>query len=857
MSLAPGTRLEHYEILGPLGVGGMGEVYRAHDTRLRREVAIKFLKEQFNERFEREARAVAALNHANLCHLYAVGPNYLVMELVEGETLRGPFPFDDALPLIRQLIDGIEAAHEKNIVHRDLKPANIKITPEGVVKILDFGLAKPVPQEPEASSQNSPTLTMGSTQAGAILGTAAYMAPEQARGKTADKRSDIWSFGVVVYELLTGKPAFGGDSVVETLGAVINLEPDWALVPPRARRLLKWCLEKDRKQRLQAIGDARRVLEEVPESSPALPPPPGALRWLGWGVASVLAIVAAAAILLYLRAPRPSENVLNLSVTVPQNVQVAFLSLSPDGRRLAIRLDRDGKLQLYVRALDSQEYRPLPGTDQARLPFWSPDSRFIGFFADGKLKTIPAAGGPATTLCGETGTGGGGAWNREGVILFSSQDESLRRVNAFGGACTEVKFDGDFHLYRFPEFLPDGNHFLGEGYRSSDPSSGGVYLTSFDGMQPRRILKDNSSVLYASPGSAKGLAHVLFLRGDGMMAQPFDPKKLEGIGDPVAVVEQASASFQPPQMAASVVNDTLVYLANRTQRKQLTWFDRSGTELGRVTQPENRNGVNLSPNGDAVASQGRVLDLNRNQRIPIGGRAQVWSPDGTRIVYMAVRDQKVNLFLANASGGGEPVPLLQPSDADEPMTSDWSRDGRYLIYTVTDPKGESDIWFLPDPGKPDSKPVEFLATGAMVSEGQLSPDGHWLAYYSLEGENGGVYARPFPSGSGVSIVALSGARDPRWSRDGKELFFVQTSGLRASLMVVAAQPETGGSLRFGTPRKLFDYQVSGLPSPIYNEFNYSPHPDGKRFLMSVSVDPAPWAINVITGWEKLLAPKTP
>jgi eukaryotic-like serine/threonine-protein kinase len=771
MSLAPGTRLEHYEIVGPLGVGGMGEVYRAADTRLHREVAIKFLKEQFSERFEREARAVAALNHANLCHLYAVGPNYLVMELVEGETLRGPLPFDDALPLIRQLIDGIEAVHEKNIVHRDLKPANIKITPEGVVKILDFGLAKPAPEpgrdREEAVTENSPTLTMNATQAGTILGTAPYMAPEQARGKAADKRSDIWSFGVVVYELLTGKRAFGGDSVVETLGAVINLEPDWALVPPRAQRLLKWCLEKDRKRRLQAIGDARRVLEEAPESSPAVSPPLAARSWLGWAVASVLAIVAAAAILIYLRAPRPSETVLNLSVTVPQNVQVAFLALSPDGRRLAIRLDREGKLQLYVRALDSQEYRPLPGTENARLPFWSPDSRFIGFFANGKLKTVPAAGGPATTLCGETGAGFGAAWDRAGVILFASDDESLRRVNASGGACTEVKFDGDFHLSRFPEFLPDGNHFLGEGYRSSDQSSGGVYLTSLDGMQPRRILKDNSSVLYAPPGSAKGLAHLLFLRGGAMLAQPFDPKKLEAIGDPVAVVEQASASFQPPQMAASIVNGTLVYLANRTQRKQLTWFDRSGTELGRVTQPENRNGVNLSPNGDAVASQGRVLDLNRNQRIPIGGRAQVWSPDGAKIVLLAFQDQKANLFLANASGGGEPVPLLQPSDTLEPTASDWSRDGRYLIYTVTDPKGDSDIWFLPDPGKPDSKPVKFLATGASVSEGQLSPDGHWLAYYSLAGESGGVYVRPFPSGPGVSIVALNGARDPAGAMMGK------------------------------------------------------------------------------------------
>ncbi len=848
--------MEPYEILALIGQGGMGEVYRASDTRLRREVAIKILKDQFTERFEREARAVAALNHTNLCHLYAVGPNYLVMELVEGETLRGPLPFDDALPLIRQLIDGIEAAHEKNIVHRDLKPANIKITPEGVLKILDFGLAKPLVPEPESTSQDSPTLTMDSTHAGTILGTAAYMAPEQARGKAADKRSDIWSFGVVVYELLTGKPAFAGASVVETLGAVINLEPDWELVPPRAQKLLKWCLEKDRKKRLQAIGDARRVLEEAPEGGvtpSALPTSSGAAKWLGWAVASVLAIAAAAALLLYFRAPRPNETVLNLSVTVPENAQVGYLALSPDGRRLAVVWLRDGKSQLYVRSLDAQDYHPLEGTDGANNPFWSPDSRFIGFFASRKLKTIPAAGGPATTLCLETGVTNGGSWNRKGVILFGSANVSLRRVNASGGMCTDVTFPGDFRMEFAPEFLPDGNHYLGLGYRSSDRSSRGVYLTSLDGMQPRRILNDNSSVLYTPPNSAKGLAHLIFLRGGAMMAQPFDLDKLEVIGDPVTVVAQASLSFSPPHMAVSVANGTLVYLANRTRLTQLKWFDRSGAELGPVGPPQTTYGVNLSPHGDFVGSQGRVLDLNRNQSIP-SGAAPVWSSDETRIVFTDSRDGKENLFLANVNGAGEPVPLLDPTEG-QVRASDWSRDGRYLIYTFTDPKGQSDIWFLPNPGKPDSKPVKFLATSAAESEGQLSPDGHWLAYDSYENNNGGVYLRPFPSGSGVSIAALN-VVNPRWSHDGKELFFIKTGGVRATLMAVTVQPQAGGGLRLGTPSKLFDYPVSGFPAPRYNNFNFSPYPDGKRFLMNVSADPAPWAINVVTNWEKLLAAKT-
>jgi eukaryotic-like serine/threonine-protein kinase len=463
--IAPNDSIGPYQVSARIGRGGMGEVFKAHDSRLGRDVALKMSYEAFTDRFAREARSIAALNHTNICHLYDVGPDYLVMEFVEGESLHGPMSFDEALPIINQLIDGIAAAHERNIIHRDLKPANIKITPEGIVKILDFGLAKALAPEGAGATtdlMNSPTVAPGfdATAQGMILGTAAYMAPEQARGRQADRRADIWAFGVIVYELLTGKRLFDGETPVEILGQVLHKTPDLASAPSRARTLLAWCLEPDRKDRLQAIGDARRLLREAPAESAHVPVSP-TRTWLsraGWVVAAIALVAFATVTWRAARTPPVEPPFMHLSIPLPGNAPPSFLALSPNGQMLVMLQAGSG---LVVRSLDSNVVRPLAGTQLGRMPFWSPDSRTIAFFADNALKTVSASGGPTQILCNETGYGNGGTWSRHGVILFATDIGSLRRVPAEGGACTEViKAESQTMRTSMPMFLPDGVHFL-------------------------------------------------------------------------------------------------------------------------------------------------------------------------------------------------------------------------------------------------------------------------------------------------------------------------------------------------------------------------------------------------------------
>jgi serine/threonine protein kinase len=859
MPLTRGDKLGPYEILTLIGVGGMGEVYRAHDPRLRRDVAIKVSKEQFTDRFEREAHAVAALNHPNIAQLYDIGPNYLVMEYVEGESPEGPLPLAEAVRVAAQIADALEAAHQKNIVHRDLKPANIKITPEGVVKVLDFGLAKTFDEPGSTTSApgDSPTLTLGTTRAGTILGTAAYMAPEQARGRPVDKRADIWAFGAVFYEILTGRRAFPGDDVSDILASVLKLDPDWkalpADTPAHIQRLIRRCLEKDRKHRLRDIGDARLDLD-LPADEPVTSTSrhSAGLR-LAIILAAMLAVALAALAVIHFRETSLDQRVLRLSVPLPPNTTPGFLALSPDGRRLVALLVTGGKSQLWLRSLDSPQFQPLSGTDNARTPFWSADSRFIGFFADGKLKTVPAAGGPAQSLCGETGLGSGGAWNRDDVILFGSETGPLQRVNAVGGDCTPVTKADPGGRQGTPEFLPDGKHFL--YYRgTSDESSRGVYVAALDNPSARKLLSDNSSAIYAPPAAGARNGHLLFLREGTLMAQSFDAEALQLLGDPFPVATQASVSYTPPQVAASIaLNGTLAYLANRSQETQLTWLDRSGKELGKAGPHADQFGVSLSPDGNTVAISRRnqgvwLYDLFRgseNRFATSTGQsaAAVWSPDGSRIVLSAASQ---GLTIKPANGTGQEESLLKSTDSVR--ASDWSRDGRFLIYTQIDAKANADIWYLPDPGKPESKPVKFLGTDALESEGQLSPDGHWIAYVSNETGKLDVYIRPFPSGPGQWKVSVSSGREPRWSRDGKELYYLDIGAPDTRLLAASIQTDGRGGLKVGAPQKLFEYRGLGIV-PQSNAFAYSPHPDGKRFLVNVEAETAPPSINIITNWQ--------
>ncbi len=871
MSQAIGSQLGPYEIIARVGAGGMGEVYKARDTRLGRIVAIKFSKDQFSQHFEREARAVAALNHPHISQLYDVGANYLVMEFVDGETLRGPLPIEEALRIAGQIADALEAAHDKGIVHRDLKPGNILIKADGSVKVLDFGLAKMVAKEPQSNSQDSPTLSMTLEGAGMIAGTAAYMSPEQARGKSITARADIWAFGVVLYEMVTGKRLFHGEDLTEILASVVKQQPDLSAAPWEVHRLLEACLQKDPKMRLQAIGDWKLLLDHVRTAPAQTVPVKSPMAWLWPSIAALAAAIAGFVSFLHFRESPPVLNPLSLSVSIPANSLPSVALLSPDGRRLLVTLLSQNKASLYLRSMDSAEFSRLDGTDDARSPFWSADSRFVGFFADGKLKVVPAAGGPTSALCGEIGVGsGGGAWNRDNVILYFTDTGMARRVSPQGGECTPVSL-GDANLRgRLPEFLPDGNHFLFVGTDNTDPTIRGVYLGALDAAKvdrakPRKILNDYSSVVYAPPLKSAEPAHVLFLRGATLMAQALDADKLQTEGDPFAVAAQVSTTPTPNQMAASIdANGTLAYIMNGSRSLQLAWFDSSGKEMGKVGPAGDRTGVSLSPDGRTAAIRERtaanplgglrLLDLERNSEsrfTPEGKSAvgAVWSPDGSALVYSGPGGQGNNLFLRSTNGDGEEKRLLPPG-SNPRVPSDWSADGRFLIYTEFDPKTGSHIWYLPSPGKDASPAVRFPSTDVAGSEGQLSRDGHWLAY---SGSADTVMVRAFPSGDRVTKIA-DNAVEPRWSAGGRQLYFLEfvNGAFEVNLMEVSFEAATGGAPGIGTPRKIMHFQ-SRVIQPRNNQFAYIPHPDGKRFLVNLGASDAAPEINVITNWRKLAA----
>ena len=865
-----GTSIGTYRITAKLGAGGMGEVYRAHDTKLKRDVALKVLPEAFARdperlaRFEREAEVLASLNHPNIAAIYGVVEDRaLVMELVEGAEPKGPLPFDEVWAIASQIATALEYAHEKGVVHRDLKPANIKVTPEGTVKLLDFGLAKAFSNQPDAAAnpENSPTLTMGTTQFGVILGTAAYMSPEQAKGKSVDKRADIWAFGVVLYELLTGERLFKGEDVSETLAQVLTKEPDLDKIPPKTRRLLNSCLEKDPKRRLRDVGDAKRLIEERPAQSA-----PSHLRF--GLIAAVVAIITTLALavlaLMHFRETPPADPVLHLSVQLPANAAVGYLALSPDGWRLVIYLTREGKSQLWLRSLDSPRLQPLPDTENGRNPFWSSDGKFVGFFADGKLKTVSAAGGPAKVLCEGTGNGTGGTWNRDGVILFgvnpSGVSAPLQRVNASGGACTAVTMPEGESRHVHPEFLPDGKQFVFV-VTGGDEAKRGLYVASLDNPAPRRLLADQSSAIFMPSTTGKKYGYLLFLRGNEIIAQPFNADTRQISGDVFPVAPDGSFSLTNFTVAASAsAGGVLAYEANlRGAGFQLTWLDRSGKELGTVGTIQNERHVALSPDGKLAATVRADLGISiwlhdmlrgaetRFTSPALPGGAPVWSPDGKMIAFGAGR----GLYSKDASSGLKEELLLENGNGKTP--SDWSRDGHYLIYTESDPKGQGDIWYLPDPLKRsgEQKPVRFQGTDAIESQGQLSPDGRWLAYTSDESGEFEVYVRPFPSGQGRWKVSAGRgfSREPRWRRDGKELFFLEAEIPNHRLMAVSMQSGSGGDLQVGAPQPLFEFRSASTVAPA-NHFLYSPSADGQRFLVIVQASGAETTLNVITNWEK-------
>jgi eukaryotic-like serine/threonine-protein kinase len=613
MTLTTGTKLGTYEIVGPLGAGGMGEVYRARDAKLKREVALKVLPDALSrdgerlQRFQREAEVLASLNHPHIAAIHELAEfgesRFLVLELVEGETLaerlaRGPVPIDEALEIASQILLALEAAHDKGIVHRDLKPANIKQTRDGT----DFGLAKVREGGDGQSLSSSPTMMTAAT--GIIMGTAAYMSPEQAKGKEVDRRSDVWAFGCVLYELLTGRAVFGGETVGEVLGAIFRAEPDWSRLPAETpesiRRLLRRCLQKDRKLRLRDCGDARIEIEDAKTGSRASEVPRASRRreWLAWASAAAFALVAVLAIAWALR-PAPPARELRLDIATPPTTDPISLAISPDGQKLVFAATSDGRTGLWVRSLDSASAKPLAGTDYATFPFWSPDSRSVGFFADSKLKRIDVDGGFVQTLA-TVAAGRGGAWSPEGVIVFAPTGVgTIFRIPAAGGemvAMTQLQRPEQFN-HRFPQFLPDGRHFL--FYVQGTPDAGGVYVGRIDGSETRRLTNADAAAVYSSSG------HLLFVRQGTLFAQDFAPDRLTLTGSPFRVSERIAVHARSfvAALSASAAGPIVYRTGSSGMQRQFVWLDRSGAELGKVGEPDNAEPTSpsLSPDGRRVA----------------------------------------------------------------------------------------------------------------------------------------------------------------------------------------------------------------------------------------------------------------
>jgi eukaryotic-like serine/threonine-protein kinase len=884
MSLPSGTRLGPYEILAPIGAGGMGEVYRARDTRLDRIVAIKTSKQQFSERFEREARAVAALNHPNICQVYDVGPDYLVMELVEGPTLadrihEGPLPLDEALAIARQIADALEAAHDKGIVHRDLKPANVKLKPEGSghsVKVLDFGLAKITgPAVHSSSSGNpahSPTLTIGMTAAGMILGTAAYMSPEQARGKeNVDKRADIWAFGVVLYEMLTARRLFEGEDIGETLASVIKAEPKWDGVPPQVRRLLEKCLQKDPRKRLRDIGDMPLLLEQAPPSAApeALPQPLTRRFPWAWGTAAVLALSTLLLGFVHGREKSPPPpNPMRFEMAPPGKGTIEYLALSPNGRKLAMTvIGSDGRQAVWVRSLDATEIQKLPGTEGAGIPLaWSPDSHYIAFGLSGKLSKIDPSGGPPETICPVGNNFLGLSWNQQDTILFSSK-LTLARVAATGGDPVEVTALDQKRKeigQGWPAFLPDGKHFLYFRLFGTEEGSG-LYLGSLDAkpeaQDAKRLVEANSGALYAGSADAGSL---LYLRGDALMERPFAPARGEFTGEPARLADRVGVTGNYGGLFTVSANGLLALSAGGSAQRQLTWYDRQGKILSHPGDVATRDEIALSPDGTRLV-EGRTdaagvwvvwqLDLARgtNARFtfdPGGAGNATWSPDGTQIVYAPGGGSSTDLYRKPANGAGKEQLIVHGDSAMTPL--DWSRDGKFLLYATRGKDTGRDLWVLPDPGKAagDIKPAPYLVTPQTENQAKFSPDGQFVSYTSNESGAPEVYVRPFPASSGGKwLISNGGGTQARWRPDGKELFYVTPDS-----MLMAVQISTKPVFQAGVAKPLFRVPVAGGEGGAPGiAWRWDISPDGQRFLVNAAPeDRSSTPITVVANWNALL-----
>ena len=876
--MSPQESIGHYRIVAKLGEGGMGAVYRATDTRLHRDVAIKVLPAalaadaQYMARFEREAQTLASLNHPNIAAIYGIEEGAIVMELVEGEEPRGPLPVETAIEYARQMAAALEAAHEKGVIHRDLKPANIKITRDGTVKLLDFGLAKA--PEPATSSQGtsptrSPTLSLAMTQAGAILGTAGYMSPEQARGHAVDKRADIWAFGVVLYEILTGSAPFQGDTVSDTLAAVLRAEIDLDRLPPDTppalRRLLRRCLERDRKRRLPDIAMVRLELDEPPEKTPQVSLPPSARAGsakLAWGVAGVLlAALAALGTVNWLRPKAPDPVAVRFDLPLPEGTMEkntpgtsASAVASPDGRNIGmIAAGADGVTALWVRPLGEPVPHRLDKTGGANSPFWSPDGQSIAYFADDKLKKVSVGGGLPQTICAAPHSAtampmeAGGAWNSDGVIVFSTgPDSPLMRVMATGGTAhpiTRLDTSAGETKHAFPQFLPDGRHILYFA-GNSDLAKDAVYVQELGSPDRVMVMRNSLRAAWAPPG------YLLFSKEATLYAQRIDPGSFQLRGEPASLAEKVRGHDPSGTASFDVSGGILTYrVAEAAGVGQLAWYGRDGKRLDAVGKPAAYTSVRMSlddriavvsigPNGSADAW---TVDLATGalRRATSNGHATFvlgpLSPDSQRLAVNQGSSEGV--LEAGPTGGDTRVLGPPPLYAD-----DWSPDGQFLF--CRDVNG--DHWaLLRADGSQQLQPIGNGIRGFQI---RFSPDGKSVAYVSSASGRGEVVVASFPSFAEKRQISIDGGVHPVWRKDGRELFFQGLDGMVMSAEVQAA----GGKIEAGIPKPMFKAQHQHNAGS--SSYHFWPAPDGKRFLVLEREKPVTAQTIVVLNWAAALKP---
>jgi eukaryotic-like serine/threonine-protein kinase len=867
MALTTGTKFGRYEIRSQLGVGGMGEVYRARDCRLNRDVAIKVLLDsrlrdpERMARFEREAQVLASLNHPNIAAIYGleetngVGAQVgLIMELVEGPTLAdrvrsGPISFDEALPIAKQIVDALEVAHERSIIHRDLKPANIKVTQDGVVKILDFGLAKVFSSDtPPSDLSHSPTLLKG-TDVGVILGTAAYMSPEQAKGKVVDKRSDVWAFGCVLFEMLSGKQPFVGETLTDTLAAVVRGEPDWDQLPPTipgsVKRLIQRCLEKDPKRRLRDIGDARFELDEsaIKESSPTSIGSQKTSRSF-FAIAAVAALVGVVALASVLVTRWFTPKTAPLSVVraveelpsdqIPSGDARTRLAISPDGKNLIYV----AKQRLYVRPLDSVEAVPIAGTESGVNPFFSPDGKWLGFWSSGQLKKVPIAGGNPVSICSTEMIGA--SWGPDDTILIGGIYGGILRVPASGGTPVRVVEPQPSLAYHYPQFLPDGRSFLYDRGVPGNFARNQLVMRSLDKDDETVVLEGTYNFTYLKSGI------LIYTVGSNnqsvdLQAVAFDPSTRKSSGTPITIAKNIALTTagSGAQFAVSGTG-TLAYLPASASgsRSHLVRVSQTGQVEVLPAEPRLYSDPRVSPDGHFVAShlQGDENDvwvvgvergsLTRLSFSPSEDETPAWSPDGRTVAWAGSRTNLIRgIFRRPADGGGNEE--LVWSLNLHAHVRDWTPDSKALIIETADPKTNNDIWRLDLEGQPTATPI--IQTPFNEHNSRLSPDGHWLAYSSNESGRDEIYIQPYPQGGSRLTVTTSGGDQPVWARDGRTLFFRSNGGVCAIDFVAGVQPKVS-NVRVLFPDR-FDNPQAG------NHTGYDVFPDGRLLMLQSSTDP--------------------